>query len=163
MPIIRRPKWYWIVLLACLVIIWLLASLYFAVMKDEKELVNEAIKKAEKTYGPVEVIDIEHYFGTNAYRIIEAINAEGKVYIFVPETSTGKLLTIKASAGITKENAKGIALKRKNVQDIIDVRLAIENDMPLWEIVYEDEFDDRTYLYLLFKNGKFYKRYTISK
>jgi uncharacterized protein YpmB len=158
-----KSKWLWSISIVIILIISLLLSLYVKTMQPVKEQSKEAIIRAKEILHLSKVIDVEHYFGKDAYYVIDAQSEIGNVFIIVPEEKTKKITYVKKEEGITKEQAIKIIEKTKNPKQILDIRIAIDQNIPLWEIVYEENAHQRTFIYLTFKTGEFYKRFTISK
>jgi uncharacterized protein YpmB len=158
----KKSRWIFIIVLVFIIITALLFSLYSKIMEPEKQLSKEAIKRASQIVELVNVNDVEHFFGREAYHVIDAETAEGHLYIFVPHNEELQIITAKKDNGITEQQAKEIILQSKSEIEILTIRLAIDKKLPLWEIVYKEKNGQRTFIYLTYKTGEFYKRLTIS-
>jgi uncharacterized protein YpmB len=158
-----KSKWIWLTVIIIIVIISLLISLYTTTMSSEKKLSKLAITRAQEEIQLIKVNDVEHFHGIEAYHVIDALAQQGSIYIFVPEDNSKKITYVQKDEGITKKQAKEIIASSKENIKIIDIRLGIDDNTPVWEIVYEENEDQRTFIYVTYKSGKLFKRLTISK
>ncbi|OZM57304.1 hypothetical protein CIB95_07515 [Lottiidibacillus patelloidae] len=144
------------------IILSFLFVLYFTTMSPDSKLSKQAIDRIYENSKIKKILDVEHYHGEKSYRVIEAETANQSGYFFVPDETSEEIIFVNKEEGITRQNAKEIILKEKKDIEILDIRLAIDRKKPLWEIVFKEKNGQRTFFYITYKSGEFYKRLTIS-
>jgi uncharacterized protein YpmB len=158
----KKSRWIILFLTIFAIVVAILFSIYSKTMSPDTKYANEAIERAKQIVQINKVNNVEHFFGKQAYRVIDAETADGEFYIFVPEDKSLKITTVKKEDGISKQAAKKIVLQTKSNIEVLSIRLAIDKELPLWEVVYQEQDSQRTFIYITFKSGEFYKRLTIS-
>ncbi|UQX54599.1 hypothetical protein M5V91_01655 [Cytobacillus pseudoceanisediminis] len=73
----------------------------------------------------------------------------------------GKIVTLKESEGISRNEAINRLKQEKNAAEIMSVRLGMEKNIPLWEIHYRSGSDLINYYYIDFKTGEWLKKLKI--
>jgi uncharacterized protein YpmB len=124
---------------------------------DELDKAEQLVIREEKLK---EVSDSEVYSGSNTYVTIRGNdeNGDGKA-VFIP--TTGKDLEIEEvllKDGISKKQAIKAVETEFQVKEVLHTKLGWEQDNAVWEITFLNENDKLNYVYLLFENGKWWKR-----
>ena len=106
------------------------------------------------------VTDSEVYSGSNTYVTVSGndVKGNGKA-VFIP--ITGKDLDIEEvllKEGISKKQAIEAVQTEFKVKEILHTKLGWEQDNAVWEITFLNKNDKLNYVYLLFENGKWWKR-----
>lgn len=102
---------------------------------------------------------VQLYNGTESYVTVFGVNEAGdEVAIFVDEASTDNFTEVKLKDGITAEEAEAIVRKELKVGKVLHVSLGIEEESPVWEVVFKTGNDKLNYVYLFFENGQQWKR-----
>ncbi|PUB10302.1 DUF5590 domain-containing protein [Paenisporosarcina sp. OV554] len=106
------------------------------------------------------VTDSEVYSGSNTYVTVSGndVKGNGKA-VFIP--ITGKDLAIEEvllKDGISKKQAIEAVQTEFKVKEILHTKLGWEQDNAVWEITFLNKNDKLNYVYLLFENGKWWKR-----
>ncbi|WP_453995487.1 cell wall elongation regulator TseB-like domain-containing protein [Bacillus nitroreducens] len=144
-----------IVILLLIVVIWGGISLYQSALEPLNDAQARGNKIAlEKT--PIQTIEDSYtYFGTNAYQVVIGKNDKGqKMIAWIPEKK-GKIVTRFEREGITENEALDILKRERNPQEIRSVKLGIEDNIPIWEIIYIGSDNRLTYHKLYFETGKY--------
>jgi uncharacterized protein YpmB len=158
-----KRRWIFLFIIIISIILSILFIFYLNTMNPDSKLSKQAIERLNEVAEVKQVLDVEHYHGENSYRVIEAETATKNGYFFVPDEKEEEIIFVEKENGISKEDAKNVILNEKEDIEILNIRLAIDGKKPLWEIVYKEKNGQRTFFYITYKSGEFYKRLTISK
>ncbi|WP_255472990.1 DUF5590 domain-containing protein [Planomicrobium sp. CPCC 101079] len=85
-------------------------------------------------------------------------DAEGKAKAAFVPTGEGKIESVSLEDKVTAQEAREIALKEMNVKDILHTKLGMESEGPVWEIAFINKEDQLNYVYILAKDGTWWKR-----
>ncbi|MFS0822986.1 DUF5590 domain-containing protein [Bacillus sp. 1P02SD] len=149
-------KWIIGILVVLLVfIIWKGVNIYQSALEPLNEAETKGNKIAlEKTQ--IETIDDSYtYLGTKAYQVVIGKNDEGEAMIAWIPLKKGEIVTRFKREGITEKEALAILKSDRNPQEIRSVKLGLEDNIPIWEIIYIGSDDRLTYHKLYFENGKY--------
>lgn len=149
-------KWIiWILVLLLIIIIWTGISIYQSALEpfniaqskgNDIALEKTAIETIEESYT---------YFGTKAYQVVIGKNDKGeKMMAWIPEKN-GEIVTRFERNGITEKEAIAILKRERDPQEIRSVKLGIEDNIPIWEIIYIGSDNRLTYHKLYFETGKY--------
>ncbi len=149
-------KWIIGILVLLLVfIIWRGINIYQSAL----EPLNNAEAKGneialEKT--PIETIEDSYtYFGTKEYQVVIGKNdKDEKMIAWIPKKK-GEMVTRLERDGITENEALAILKRERNPQEIRSVKLGVEDNIPIWEIIYIGSDNRLTYHKLYFETGKY--------
>jgi uncharacterized protein YpmB len=90
--------------------------------------------------------------------VIEGKNKKGeKIITWIP-LKTKQVVVLKASSGLSKEQAIKKLEETKSPKKIISVRLGMEKMIPFWEIYYLSDNNLINYYYINFKTGEWLKK-----
>lgn len=107
----------------------------------------------------VSVASVQPYNGTVPLLTVFGNNPDGEaIALFVNEEMDGNYESVKLSDGITAKDAVQTVEKELKVTDVLHVALGIEEDGPVWEVVFTNEQDKLNYVYVRFENGQWSKR-----
>lgn len=150
-------KWLWLLIVVFVIGIGLSFNVYLNALKPVKaaEKIAEEIAKRETSL--VTLTDFSLYNGSSTYYVIKGIDQEGEnIVVWVPENE-GKIIVKKENEGITKKEALQKLYNEKNPEEVMAVRLGIENNIPLWEIYYRTGKNLINYYYVDFSTGEWLK------
>jgi uncharacterized protein YpmB len=154
-----------LVITAIIIIIAVAAYIHtYNVARDQYLDGHEQSKELAIEEGKLSSIDtIETYNGQVKYHVLSGINGnDEKVYVWIPQTKKmDKVIIKKQSSGITADQAKTEVLKEHNPKEIIDVKLGMDEEIPIWEVKYRDQSDRYTFDYVNFSDGEIIKHMAI--
>ncbi|WP_070121108.1 DUF5590 domain-containing protein [Bacillus marinisedimentorum] len=156
-------KWILAIMIAVLAIAAVsLVNLYRTTLDPEKERADEASSVALENTEMESVGKVEHFHGTSAYHVVSGTDGSGqRMFAWIPDNHDGEPIVRYEKEGISKGQVIDFFNKEVNPRKIIDVRLGIEENVPVWEVSYIDRKDRISYYYLAFKDGTFIKRYRL--
>ena len=153
----------WIIFISVFILSLSLVISLFVIWKagqpfsDEKDKAEKLVLSEKKL---TEVTDSEIYSGSNTYVTVRGNDVEGNgKAVFIP--ITGKDLAIEEvllKDGISKKQAMETVQSEFKVKEVLHTKLGWEQDNAVWEITFLNENDKLNYVYLLFDNGKWWKR-----
>ncbi|MEH7388382.1 DUF5590 domain-containing protein [Bacillus sp. JJ1521] len=149
-------KWIIGILVLLLVfIIWRGINIYQSALEplniaevkgNEIALEKTSIKTIEESYT---------YFGTKAYQVVIGKNdKDEKMIAWIPQKK-GEIVTRFKRDGITENEALAILKSERNPQEIRSAKLGLEDNIPIWEIIYIGDDNRLTYHKLYFETGKY--------
>ena len=107
----------------------------------------------------VSVASVQPYNGTVPLLTVFGENPAGEaIALFVNEELDGEYESVKLSDGITAKEAVQTVEKELKMSDVLHVALGVEEDGPVWEVVFTNEQDKLNYVYVRFENGQWSKR-----
>jgi uncharacterized protein YpmB len=157
-----KIKWLIISLVLFTLTIWLCIDTYQHAFKYRDIQKEKAIQLAKKDEPSLEVMNVYYYNGNDSYTIIYGMVDQNKEKVIcVPDDNKLDIISVYPSNGITAEEAIQIVQMERNPMSIKSVNLGIEQNVPIWEVIYLDEQNRYSYYYVTFKDGQFIKRYTL--
>jgi uncharacterized protein YpmB len=152
-------KWIWISIVIIIVLIGLGINIYINALEPLKAAEAKAEKIALAETNIVTMTDFSLYNGSSSYYVVKGTDKSGeKLIAWIPEKEENrKIIVRKENSGISKEEAIQTLHDNKNPDEIMTVKLGIENNIPLWEIYYRSKDDLINYYYLDFKTGEWLK------
>ncbi|MBP3040141.1 DUF5590 domain-containing protein [Bacillaceae bacterium Marseille-Q3522] len=94
------------------------------------------------------------YNGSETYYVLEGKDESGDdIIAWIPENE-GDITEKNASDGITEQEAVDELLQEADPEEIVDIRLGMENNTPLWEIYYRTGDNLMNYYYVNFETGE---------
>lgn len=151
-------KWIGVIVIAVLaLLVWRSWALYDGIITPHAEEQDQAAAKAKKQYDFKKVFEVSDYHGSRDYHVIEAINDKGKkVFAWMPD-GKGKSFVKAAGDGWSKDKVKQHVEQKLHPKKLIDIQLGVEDQVPLWEVVYRDQNNRYTFYYLRFEDGVWYR------
>jgi uncharacterized protein YpmB len=156
-----KKKWLIFGSVFIILLVWLSMDTYKYAFDYKDHQKEKAIELATKKLPAFEVLDVSFYNGNESYTILYGIEENKEQIVCVPIESKLEIITIDPSNGITAEDAIQIVQRERNPVAIKSVNLGIEQNVPIWEIIYVDENNRYSYYYVRFQDGEFIKRYTL--
>lgn len=100
------------------------------------------------------------YNGKNSYVTVFGVDEYGdKKAVFVPTNlEEDSIQEVFLKDGITEKQALSVFKKEGNVQKVLHMKLGYEEAGAVWEISYLNDQDKLNYVYILFKDGDWWKR-----
>ncbi|MGG0655614.1 DUF5590 domain-containing protein [Rummeliibacillus pycnus] len=114
-------------------------------------LQNQQLKSVSDTYV---------YHGKDSYVTVIGEDSSGKEKaVFVPQDNRKEKPTeVFMKDGISKKEAVAEASKNGDVKKILHTKLGIEKPGVVWEITYINKQDKLNYVYIMFDDGRWWKR-----
>ncbi|WP_341302387.1 DUF5590 domain-containing protein [Lysinibacillus sp. FSL H8-0500] len=102
------------------------------------------------------------YNGKHSYVTVFGVDEHGdKKAVFVPTNlDKDSIQEVLLEDGITEKQALAVFKNEGNVQKVLHMKLGYEEPGPVWEITYLNGHDQLNYVYILFKDGDWWKRIT---
>jgi uncharacterized protein YpmB len=152
-------KWFLISGFIIVVIIGLVLAVYLSAVDPLKKAEKIAVDIAEKETSLVTVKDFSLYNGSKTYYVVRGTNRKGTdLIVWIPEEEKNRKIVVKnAKYGVSEKEAVQKLYDEKHPQEIISVKLGMENNIPLWEIYYRSDDDLINYYYVDFESGEWLK------
>lgn len=150
----------WIAVIAAIVLallVWRGWAIYDGIVTPHAEEHDQAAVKAQKQYDLKKVMEVSDYHGSHDYHVITAMNKKGKKVFAWMADGKGKSFVKAADKGWSKDKVKQYATNKLHPKKVISIQLGVEDQVPLWEIVYRDQNNRYTFHYLRFKDGVWYR------
>jgi uncharacterized protein YpmB len=155
-------KYVLMFIIVVLLLIWQSIYTYQRAVEYQNQQHNSAIRIAKEIDEIVEVKRVTTYNGKQSYSVVYGIREDNTERIIcVPNQKDNQIITIDPAEGITEEEAVEIVIADRNPAEIKSVTIGIEQNVPIWEVIYLDEQNRYSYYYITFKDGQFIKRYTL--
>jgi uncharacterized protein YpmB len=121
---------------------------------------DRAVQIALDQKALAQVDDAVVYSGTNAYVTVFGMDENGEEKaVFIPtKTSKEPIEEVLLKDGITEKQAIKVVQEEFNVKEVLHTKLGLEDSKVVWEITFFNENDKLNYVYILFENGKWWKR-----
>ncbi|MGX7419254.1 cell wall elongation regulator TseB-like domain-containing protein [Carnobacterium gallinarum] len=119
--------------------------------KAEKEATEIAKQEADLK----EVDQFYWYNGVETYFTITGTNQKDEKIIVIIAKKGGKTQVIKQSDTISESDARKLTREAKNPKRILETRIGLEKDIPIWEVVYKEENGRLGYHILKLKDGEY--------
>ncbi|SHS34223.1 Uncharacterized protein conserved in bacteria [Mycobacteroides abscessus subsp. abscessus] len=147
-------KWFWIAIIGVIILIGITVKIYLNATEPVADAESRATAIAKEETEITDITEFSLYHGSNAYYVVQGSNKEGeKLIAWIPEKG-GKIVVLPADDGITKSEAINTLSNEVSPDQIIDVRLGMEKNNPLWEIYYRSNNDKINYFYIDFETGE---------
>ncbi|MFJ8261288.1 DUF5590 domain-containing protein [Rummeliibacillus sp. NPDC094406] len=131
---------------------WKSYSPFYSAEKTAKEAVlqDHQLKTVTDTYV---------YHGKDSYVTVIGTDSNGKnKAVFVPQDHKEKPTEVLMKDGISKKEALSEATKNGDVKKVLHTKLGLEKPGVVWEITYLNKQDKLNYVYIMFDNGRWWKR-----
>lgn len=151
-------KILWGIIILIVISIGAGSFIYLNSTKPVRAAESKAVEIAKQETDLSEAEDFNLYHGTETFYVIEGKDHDGtSIYVWVPEKK-GKIVSLKQSDGISKNEAINRLKQEKNAAEIVSVRLGMEKNIPLWEIHHRSGSNLINYYYIDFKTGEWLKK-----
>ncbi|HWI48856.1 MAG TPA: DUF5590 domain-containing protein [Rummeliibacillus sp.] len=131
---------------------WKSYSPFYSTEKTAKAAVlqNQQLKTVTDTYV---------YHGKDSYVTVIGTDSNGKnKAVFVPQDHKEKPTEVLMKDGISKKEALSEVTKNGDVKKVLHTKLGLEKPGVVWEITYLNKQDKLNYVYIMFDNGRWWKR-----
>jgi uncharacterized protein YpmB len=154
-------KWMAFFFVFLIIIIWVGIDSYQHAHDYRDMQSKKAVQVAMQTEPQLKITDVSFYNGNKSYTIIYGMIDQQKRMVCVPTDRKDDVIMIDPTKGISADQAIDKLLQDRNPSVIKSVNIGIEQNVPIWEIVYLDKENRYSYYYVTFKDGQFIKRYTL--
>ena len=151
-------KWLLLIGIFIMIVMGSAIMIYIKAEEPVRQVEEKAILIAKEEAGLISVDEFNIYNGEKTFYILQGENQQGvKLVVWIPEKK-GKIIIKKASEGISKEQATRKVMNEIGSDEIISVKLGIENDVPIWEIQSRTKGDLLNYHSVVFETGEWLKK-----
>ncbi|KAA0550227.1 peptidase M4 [Bacillus sp. BGMRC 2118] len=154
-------KWIFLCIIMIGVMIWFGVHTYQNAFDYRNKQDSKAIEQANEEVPNLEIIDVTYFNGNESYTIVHGKKDGEEQIVCVPFNEKLDIIVVNPKKGITAQEAVGIVKEERNPTEIKAVNLGVEQNIPIWEVIYLDEQNRYSYFYVTFKDGQFIKRYTL--
>ncbi|WP_035053069.1 cell wall elongation regulator TseB-like domain-containing protein [Carnobacterium pleistocenium] len=120
-------------------------------MKDAEK---ETTAIAKETAGLVTVSDFYWYNRSETYFSVFGLNETDEEIMVIVAKDGGKTIILNQDEFITEQEAKELTREDKGSVDILEARIGLEGELPIWEISYKEENGRLGYYVLTAKSGE---------
>lgn len=153
----------WIIFISVFIISLSLCISLFVIWKAGQPFtnVNEKAEQLAVSEGNLkEVSDSKVYSGSTIYITVRGKDENGEEKaVFIPTNPENEVIEeVLLKNGISKQQALSVVQDEFEVKEVLHTKLGWEQDTAVWEITFLNQNDKLNYVYLLFENGKWWKR-----
>lgn len=125
--------------------------------KDVEQMAEETTLKEGRL---TSVSDSYVYRGLTSNMTVIGHDAEGnELAVFIPESESDQEISeLLLEDGISQQDTLELVQEEMDVKEILHIRLGLEEVGPVWEVSFIGSNDKLNYVYILFENGKWWKR-----
>ena len=152
----------WIIIFSVLILCFLgfVVGAYLEALQPKNEAANKAFETAKVEADMKTMDEFYLYHGIESYSVVLGSTSDGEQKIvWIPDNNKGKIVVKNAANGKTKEDILSMVKQKINSEKIVSVKLGMENNVPLWEVVYRNNSGKYNYDYYDFKTGEWLKYY----
>lgn len=133
-------------------------------IKEDKAI---QLAKEKTSLKSVDKLDWFHYF--DAYYVIQGKNDNNEnIIIWVPDDKDKEIIVKKANEGLSEEEVISLLFNgidsfqdEKRPKEIINIKLGMIEDVPVYEVTYRDQKNRYSFLYIDFYEGSWYRVYNL--
>ncbi|WP_409288916.1 DUF5590 domain-containing protein [Peribacillus sp. SCS-37] len=152
-------KWMIFGVIAVLIVVTFTYITYHKAVKPKKAAFAELEQAAERE-GLAETDEYYLYHGSKSYSVAVGKDKSGKrKVLWIPSEKNGDVIKADYDSGITRQQVINQVRRERKPDKILSVKLGMENDVPLWEVIYQNEAKQINYEYFDFKTGDMLKYY----
>ncbi|WP_407390137.1 DUF5590 domain-containing protein [Carnobacterium jeotgali] len=119
-----------------------------------KKAEKETVAIAKETAGLVKTTDFYWYNRDKTYFSVAGLNEADEEVLVIVAKDGGKTIVLNQDEFITEQQAKELTREDKGAVDILEARIGLEGDTPIWEISYKQKNGRLGYYVLTAKSGK---------
>ncbi|MBE4910250.1 DUF5590 domain-containing protein [Bacillus luteolus] len=153
-------KWIFLSILILVIGFWQAISVYITAMEPKREIEQQAIEIARAQANIHTIYEVTTYYGSESYQVVQGISDENVPLIVWIAENSDEIVIKRQDEGLRKEDVVNRLVSERNPQEIRSVRLGMEKNIPLWEVIYLNENNRLTYYYSDFETGDLLKRTT---
>lgn len=149
-------KWVIIVSILILLMIGYVVASALVGMDEKKSAEEQAISIATSEGGLKSVSDYYLYHGKEVYSVVVGKDEKGNNQaLFIPKDLDKNSTVVKKrySEGVSKTDIINTVKREENPEEIISVKLGMEDKKALWEVTFKDAKGSLNYYYYDFLNG----------
>lgn len=94
------------------------------------------------------------YNGSETYFTVTGTSDAGEELIAIIRQDTGEVTTISAEETVSEEEAIRQVVNEKSPERILQARIGIEDELPIWEVSYRNENGRIGYYVMALENGE---------
>lgn len=129
-------------------------------LQPKNKAADIAYKTAKTEAGLKTMEQFYMYHGLDSYSVVIGTTNSGvKKIVWIPDNDREKIVVMNVANGKTKEDIRSIVQQRTNPENIISIKLGMENNVPLWEVTYKNRSGKYNYDYYDFQTGEWLKYY----
>lgn len=157
-------KKFLLLLILFIIVALVIKGIYFyqSILDPLKSEQQQVLDFINEEYSIQAITGIDYFHGETAYHVISATIDGEEMIIWVPYTLDQTTIR-NINEGITEEGVRSIVQAELNPKNIVSIKLGMENNIPLYEVVYIDQENRYSFYYLTFKNGRFLKHFQLEK
>ena len=122
-----------------------------------KQAEAETIAIAKETAGLTKADKFYWYNNAETYFSVVGTARNKEPVLVIVEQEGGDVVVLKEGDYITEQQAKQIVREAKKPAELLEVRIGIEEDVPVWEVAYKQENGRLGYYIITAKDGKWVK------
>ncbi len=153
-------KWIFLTILILVIGFWQAFSVYNTAMEPKHEKEQQAIEIAKAQANIHTINEVTTYYGSESYQVVKGNSDENVPLIVWIAEDSGEIVIKRQDEGLRKEDVVNRLVSERNPQEIRSVKLGMEKNIPLWEVIYLNENNRLTYYYSDFETGDLLKRTT---
>lgn len=125
---------------------------------------QDHVKKAEELALDEKLLAVVeesyNYHSNEAYVTVIGLDEYGeKKAVFIPSNlEKNKIQEVFVKDGITSDEALSVTQNEAEVKEVLHVKLGYEEAGAVWEVSYLNSTNHLNYVYILFEDGKWWKR-----
>jgi uncharacterized protein YpmB len=152
-----------IITVVILIIAVCVFSTSYNAARDQYQAGHVKSKELALEKGISSIDHVETFYGNIKYHVMSGKNAKDeKVYVWVPQSDKlEKVFIKKQSSGITEEQAIKKVYQEYNPVKLVDVKLGMDEGIPIWEVKYKDHSNRYTFDFVNFYDGEIIKHMAI--
>lgn len=101
--------------------------------------------------------EVDDFFWFNAeetYFTVTGTNEDGEARIYIVQQQGGQILTLPAESTVSKQQAIQQTREAREPQKILNARIGMLDDTPIWEVSYRNDNDRLGYFVIDLKTGE---------
>ena len=156
----------WVILISTFSLITISVISYFYYITIRSPIISEQIAASEfilEHTDAVTIKQISYYHGINGYQVARALDINEEEIIIWVRNDFEEMVVRNAEDGLSKDEIINLAKTELAPKRINNIRLGLENGVPIYEINYLDQDNRFAYYYVTFKDGTFVKRYSFKR
>ncbi|WP_051923384.1 cell wall elongation regulator TseB-like domain-containing protein [Carnobacterium viridans] len=119
-----------------------------------KKAEKETIAIAKESAGLVKATDFYWYNRDKTYFSVSGVNESDEEIMVIVAKDGGATTVLNQDEFITEQQAKALTREDKGAVDILEARIGLDGETPIWEISYKQENGRLGYYVLTAKSGK---------
>lgn len=153
-------KWLIIASVLILCFIGFVVGAYVKGMQPKNKAADAAFEIAKAEVDMKTMDEFYLYHGLETYSVVVGTTNGGqRMIVWIPEKNRKQVVVRNAASGKTKEDILSMVEQNINAENIISIKLGMENKVPLWEVTYKNSDGKYNYDYFDFKTGEWLKYY----